>query len=150
MKLTSISTQDAIRGYSDSKIAKSEKSDCVVRAIASAYELEYDRAHKWVAITFGRQNGKGTRGFLQGMNSMSDSGKRLNRKLCRKISESHLTTNGGKSKMTVGTFVKQYDRGTYIIVVTGHAFTIKSGAVIGNREDSDKIKKIVKAAWKIG
>ena len=46
--------------------------------------------------------------------------------------------------MTVGTFVKLYDKGTYIIRVTGHAFTIKDGTVIGNPKDAEQIRKIVK------
>ena len=52
--------------------------------------------------------------------------------------------------MTVGTFVKLYDKGTYILRVAGHAFTIKDGTVIGNPNDADQIRKIIKNAWKIG
>jgi hypothetical protein len=59
-------------------------------------------------------------------------------------------TNGGKSKMSVGTFVKEYDKGTYIIRVSGHAFTIKDGWVIGNPNDATQLRKVVKNAWKIG
>jgi hypothetical protein len=61
-----------------------------------------------------------------------------------------LTTNGGKSKMTVGTFVKEYDKGTYIVRVSGHDFTIKDGSVIGNPNDATQLRKIVKNAWKVG
>ena len=150
MKLPYTFTSEAIKGYSDSALAKSERADCVVRAVASAYDMSYDKAHKWVADTFGRRHRRGTFGFPGGMDRMSANATRLNRKLTRKIDAKYLTTNGGKSKMSVGTFAKEYNKGTYIIRVSGHAFTIKDGSVIGNLEDSNKIRKIVKNAWKIG
>ena len=123
MKIPYTATSQAIKGYSDSALAKSEKSDCVVRAIASAYDIQYDR--------------------------MSDNKTRMNYKSTKTIDPKHLTTNNGKSKMTVGTFVKLYDKGTYILRVSGHAFTIKDGTVIGNPNDADQIRKIIKNAWKV-
>jgi len=150
MSIPYTSTSQAIKGYSDSPLAKSERADCVVRAIASAYDLEYDKAHQWVAKTFNRKPKKGTFGFPVGMNRMSDNNTRFNYKRTRTIDAKHLTTNGGKSKMTVGTFAKEYNIGTYIIRVDRHAFTIKDGSVIGNPEDATKLRKIIKNAWKIG
>lgn len=150
MSIPYTKTSLAIKGYSDSSLAKSETKDCVVRAVASAFDLEYDKAHKWVATTFNRQNKKGTYGFPTGMNKISDNKSRLNYKRTKTIESKYLTTNKGKSRMSVGTFAKEYDKGTYIIRVTGHAFTIKDGVVIGNPEDSSKVRKIVMNAWKIG
>jgi len=150
MKIPYTATSLAIRGYSDSALAKSEKSDCVVRAVAAAFDLEYQKAHKWVQLTFNRQPKRGTYGFPQGMDKMSTNKTRMNRKLTKTIDSKDLTTNNGKSKMTVGTFVKEYDKGTYIIRVSGHAFTIKDGSVIGNPNDAEQIRKVVKNAWKIG
>ena len=148
-KVPYTSTSKAIKGYSESKLASSERSDCVVRAVASASGMSYDRAHKWVADTFNRKPKKGTFGLPRGMNKMSNEGKRLNRKKVTTIDQKYLKTNGGKSKMSVGTFIKEYNKGTYIIRVTGHAFTIKDGSVIGNLDDAVKIRRIVKNAWKI-
>jgi len=34
--------------------------------------------------------------------------------------------------------------------VSGHAFTIKDGWVIGNPNDATQLRKVVKNAWKIG
>ena len=150
MKIPYTATSVAIKGYSDSTLAKSERRDCVVRAIASAYDLEYDKAHKWVADTFNRKPKRGTYGFPQGMDKMSDSKTRMNYKRTKTIDAKQLTTNGGRSKMTVGTFAKLYDKGTYILRVTGHAFTIKDGSVIGNTNDAEQVRKIVKNAWKVG
>ena len=41
-----ISSSVAIKGITESKLAQSEKDDCVVRAFASAYGVTYDYAHK--------------------------------------------------------------------------------------------------------
>lgn len=150
MKIPYTATSQAIKGYSDSALAKSETRDCVVRAVASAYDIQYDKAHKWVATTFNRKPRKGTYGFPIGMNKMATNKTRMNYKSTKTIDPKHLTTNNGKSKMTVGTFVKLYDKGTYILRVSGHAFTIKDGTVIGNPNDADQIRKIVKNAWKVG
>ena len=46
-----------------SEIAKQEKNDCVVRAIANACDVNYDQAHKYVTDTFNRKKGKGTKAF---------------------------------------------------------------------------------------
>ena len=150
MSIPYTSTSLAIKGYADSVLAKSETNDCVVRAIASAFDIEYFKAHKWVADKFNRKPKKGTFGFPVGMDRMSTNNTRMNYKKTKTIDPKHLTTNGGKSKMTVGTFAKEYNIGTYIIRVDRHAFTIKDGSVIGNPEDATKLRKIIKNAWKIG
>lgn len=149
-RLPYTSSSTAINGYRDSEIAKKENRDCVVRAIASASGMTYDKSHKWVANKFNRKPKKGTFGFTGGMNGMTRDNLRLNRKTVSTIPNDHLKTNNGKSRMTVGTFIKQYDKGTYILRVTGHAFTIKDGVVIGNYEDATKTRRIVYNAWRIG
>jgi hypothetical protein len=143
-------TSLAIKGYSESPLAKSERADCVVRAIASAFDIQYDKAHTWVQKTFNRKPKKVTFGFPQGMDKMSINNTRFNYKKTKTIDSKYLTTNGGKSKMSVGTFVKEYDKGTYIIRVANHAFTIKDGSVIGNPQDATKLRKVIKNCWKIG
>jgi hypothetical protein len=51
--------------------------------------------------------------------------------------------------MTVGTFIKKNPKGTFIVLVRQHAFTIKDGVVIGNYEDAVKTKKIMRCAFQI-
>ena len=46
-----------------SEIAKGEKNDCAVRAIANACDVTYDQAHKYCTETFDRKKGKGTELF---------------------------------------------------------------------------------------
>jgi hypothetical protein len=158
MKVQYISSSNAIKGYTESQIAKSENNDCVVRAIASATDMDYDSAHEFVKETFKRKNGKGTFGFIQGMNLMSKNNKQINGKDIQIISEEYNTmlyfvvVKGVKKLRTTTTssFVKKYSIGSYIVIVKGHAFTIKDGVIIGNVDDGKKMKKHIQAAWKIG
>jgi hypothetical protein len=156
-------TSEAIKGYSESAIAKSETNDCVVRAIASAFEIDYDKAHKFVADKFGRKPRQGTFGFIPGMNKFANDRTRIGRKCCKQMGrpveyssfntlDYTVTVKGEKvnRKMTVGTFIKKYPKGTYVMCVNRHAFTVKDGVVIGNTEDATKKRKILNFAWKVG
>lgn len=62
-----------------------------------------------------------------------------------------LITTYGKtraSQMTVGTFIKEYNVGRYLIHVRGHAFTIIDGIVVGNPMDSKQLKCRIVGAYK--
>jgi hypothetical protein len=156
-------TSEAIKGYDSSPIAKSETNDCVVRAIASAFDLEYDRAHKFVADTFGRKPRQGTFGFGPGMNKIAEDRTRIGRKCVKPMGTKaehssfrslsyDVKVKGVKTsrQMTVGTFISKYPLGTYVVTVKRHAFTIKDGVVIGNREDAIQKRKIMLLAWRVG
>ena len=161
-KLPYESTSTAIQGYSDSKIAKSETADCVVRAFASAFEVTYDRAHKYVAENFNRQPRRGTYGTVSKLVKMVDNRTTVNYKKVHPVgvrksstmvdSLAYNVTIKGVTKvrqMTVGTFIKQNPKGTFFVLVRQHAFTIKDGVVIGNYEDAVKTKKIMRCAFEI-
>lgn len=158
MKVKYITTTEGIKGYKDSQIAKSETNDCVVRAFASSFEMEYDEAHKIVATEFKRKPRKGTFGFATKMNLFAQNETKFNGKGVTKISHEHNTmmyyvnVKGVKTlrNCTLNYFLKNYGQGTYIVIVRGHAFTVKDGAVIGNTEDAKKTKKHIVGAWKIG
>ena len=153
-----ISSTEFIKGAKESPLAKSESSDCVVRAIASAAEMDYDSAHQFVKEKFKRKNCKGTFGFGVTMNLMSKNGEKINGKSVEIISEQYntmlyyVTVKGVKTlrKTTTGSFIKRYPKGTYVVTVRGHAFTIKDGVVIGNVDDGKKMKKVIQGVWKIG
>jgi hypothetical protein len=161
-KLPYEATSKAIKGYTDSVIAKSETNDCVVRAFASAFEVSYDKAHTYVKEKFGRKDRQGTYGTVLTLNKMVENNTQVNHKkvksIGKKIEGSNFKTlvyevkvKGEKVKrqMTVGTFIKQNPEGTFFVLVSGHAFTIKDGVVIGNYEDAVKTKKIVKSAFQV-
>jgi hypothetical protein len=62
-----------------------------------------------------------------------------------------VTKNGvsKRKKTTVGQFSKKFTKGTYFILVRGHAFTIKNGVVIGNQDDAIKLKRPIKQVFEI-
>lgn len=158
MKTGYISSSNAIKGISNSEIARNENNDCVVRAFASAFEIEYDEAHKIVAENFKRKPKKGTFGFGAVMNLMSKNGIKFNDKGIEIITHQYNTmlyyvmVKGHKTlrNTTTSYFIKKYPVGTYIVTVKGHAFTIKDGVVIGNYTDAKQTKKHINSAWKIG
>ena len=51
--------------------------------------------------------------------------------------------------LRIGTFVKQNPKGTFFVLVKGHAFTIKDGIVIGNPEDATRTKRPMRCAFEI-
>jgi len=154
-------TEKAIKGYAESPIAKGERNDCVVRAFASSFGVSYDYAHKYVKENFGRKNREGTYGTVLKMKKLSEDRKQINYKKVKCLgtkSDSGIhdlrypvKTKDGivKREMTVGTFVKQNPVGTFFILVSRHAFTIKDGVVIGNYEDSTKKKRVIKFAFEV-
>lgn len=154
-------TNEAIKGYVESPIAKGERNDCVVRAFASSFEVSYDYAHKYVKENFGRKNREGTYGTVLKMKKLSEDRKQINYKKVKCLGSKSDTgihdlrypvkTKDGivKREMTVGTFAKQNPVGTFFILVSRHAFTIKDGVVIGNYEDSTKKKRVVKFAFEV-
>ena len=155
-------TKEAIKGYDESPIAKGETNDCVVRAFASAFEVSYDFAHKYVNENFNRINRQGTYGTVHKMRQIAEDRRQINYKkvkcLGTKTSDYgqyslkyQVKTKDGyvKRDITVGTFAKQNPVGTFFILVSRHAFTIKDGVVIGNWEDSQKKKRVVKFAFQV-
>ena len=155
-------TKEAIKGYDGSPIAKGETNDCVVRAFASSFEVSYDYAHKYVRENFNRINRQGTYGTVHKMRQIAEDRRQINYKkvkcLGTKTSDYgqyslkyQVKTKDGvvKRDMTVGTFAKQNPVGTFFILVSRHAFTIKDGVVIGNYEDSTKKKRVVKFAFEV-
>lgn len=152
-----IPTKEAIIGYSDSSIAKTESNDCVVRAIASSFEMHYDEAHQFVKVKFGRENRKGTRFFVGGMRRMVEDKVEINGKSFDNMGDSlgrmkyDVKSKGQivKRNMTTGAFIKKYPVGKYLVVVRGHAFSIIDGQVVGNTGDATMKKRVILNAWKV-
>jgi hypothetical protein len=160
-QLPYIQTSTAIIGYSDSAIAKNERNDCFVRAVASSFDCSYDTAHSWVKEKFQRVNRKGTMNVVSKMRKMCDDKERFVDKSVKSIeglSEivyKFIPMNGicrpkpRIKRTTLNQFIKKYPTGVYLLIVKGHAFTLKNGAVIGNEQDSKSIKKNIYNAFEI-
>ena len=142
-------TSDSIIGYSDSKIAKIESNDCVVRSLASAFDMSYDTSHEFVFRKFGRKTRKGTALFTVKMDWMSQSGEKINNKTFKLLSLDGLKSKLGKPRVSFNQFFKHYKTGTYVLVVRGHAFTLKNGIVIGNDSDAKRLRAIIYKAYQV-
>ena len=133
-----------------SAIAKEERNDCVVRAIANACDVNYDQAHKYCVETFDRKKGKGTQLFTTllktntemvfdnvGQLSLFEDGVR---RTVKHLGD--MPKLGGKLKnpkykhkpvaYTVKEFAQRFNKGNYIISVAKHALAIKDGVVVDN------------------
>ena len=163
-KLPYEATGTAIKGYIESSIAKGERNDCVVRAFASSFEVSYDYAHRYVADEFDRKPRNGTYNTVLKLIKMGESLFKVNGKKVKQMGtpktignskirtlEYAVTVKGCKTmrQMTVGTFTKQNPVGTFFMLVSRHAFTIKDGVVIGNPEDSIKKKRVLLNAFEV-
>jgi len=151
----SYSSSDFIPGYKDSLIAKSETNDCVVRSFASAFKVTYDEAHSFVKMKFNRKNRKGTARFVTTMNNMVNHNQVLWGKTLKRIGNNNsknsmrYTDKGVERNMTTFQFTKRFPKGTFMVTVSGHAFTICDGAIFGNHEDVLKTKKVILHAWEV-
>jgi hypothetical protein len=148
-----------------SEVAKREINDCVVRAFSAAFEVPYDMAHHFCAVTFKRKPGGGTFGARPYLVKTREVfGKQV-----VELGEPAYPNAGynamftyytppkkywGEEKMiqramTVKTFLKQFAKGSYLVFVAGHVFTVKNGVVYGNVEDAKRMRSRVWAAFQV-
>jgi len=137
------------------KLAKSETNDCVVRAVAAAFELEYDAAHAWIKDKFNRKNKKGTFGAPIYFRDVAVKDEKVLGKKVSMLGDAvhgmlKTTYNINKWNMTFGTFQKIYKTGTFILFVRKHAFVLRDGVVIGNSDDATRLRTRIHTAFQIG
>ena len=153
-----------------SNVAKNEKNDCVVRAIANACDVSYESAHAAVKQAFDRKDKRGVHMFssimkqLQtikfnhiGQLSLFDSNDATERTI-KHIGD--MPKKGGKLNnpkykhkkvaYTVKEFARQFNKGNYILAVKGHALAIKNGVIHDNKNyQTDGYRRVVESAFKI-
>lgn len=139
----------------DSIIAKNESKDCMVYAMAAAFDLPYDEAHQVVKEKFKRQDKKGTSNLalVNGMKEMIDYRVNLNGKFVREIIDSpskvyHLHGKDITRKNRVSTFIKEHTQGTYLILTGDHALVSKDGEMIDNISKGSA-KSFVRRVYKV-
>ena len=164
MEVKTLTTSKALPGYDQSPLAKGELNDCVVRAMAVAFDISYEKAHRICKLDYNRQDRDGVRGFALKL-SIWDAGIYLDKRIkflgdkpTGRESYPRMFTyyrNWDPHRqaykidvrcMTVGTFLKKYPKGTYLMVVTNHAFVIKDGVVIGNEDDGQMMRRRINTA----
>ena len=139
----------------DSIIAKGETNDCVVYAVAAAFDLSYDQAHGHVRHRFGREERKGVRtlDIMKGVKDMVELKESINGKTIREFLANpkkvyHLHGKDIERKNRVNTFIKEHTQGTYLILTGYHALTVKDGEMIDNITRGSG-KSFVKRVFKI-
>ena len=153
-----------------SNVAKNEKNDCVVRAIANACGVSYDEAHKFVGETFDRKQGKGTQLFSFIMKQIksikfngpaqlslfdNNDGKVVNVKHVGDMPKAGGKLINPKYKhkkvaFTVKEFARRFNKGNYIVAVNKHALAICDGVIIDNPDKQvDGYRRVVESAFRI-
>jgi len=158
----------------NSELSKLETNDCAVISLSNAFDISYDESHEICKNELHRKNRKGvlTYHLIDFLDKCQVNGKKATEikyepvQIQRTIrmrnywyTEEKITctdtinlyTKRGKkySRMTVGSFIKQYDKGTCIINIKNHVFVVKDSKIFGNFDDYLKMKKIVISAYKI-
>ena len=151
-----------------SEIAKTEKNDCAVRAIANACEVNYNQAHKFVNDNFDRKKGKGTEMFIHVLDKVKKMefdevgqldlfGNGITRELkCIGKAPKY----GGKLAnpkyrhkpvaFTVKEFAQKFKRGNFILTVKGHALAVKNGIIVDNKNyQMGGYRRVVEAAYQV-
>lgn len=145
----------------ETKVTKAlERNDCVVRAIASATGLGYDKAYTFCLQELKRKPNCGVRRnlLLMGIGRLSKFGLVVTPKIgimsirpgishCDLIS--HNRQNKKPGSMTVNKVLKTYPTGTFLALARDHMFVIKDGTIIGNKSDGTKLRVQIKDLWEI-
>ena len=149
-----------------SSLALNEKNDCAVRAIANAFNINYDLAHEFTADKFKRKAKKGTKKFFMTLSQLgfatfdlfSDTLFPETRTysihpIARNNKRIGIVNKAYTHKVvnhTVKTFCNKFNKGTYIVTVSNHALTIKDGIVIDNPNYRfEGYRRIVESACEI-
>jgi len=132
-------------GYSvtnGSLLAKGEKNDCSVRAVANAFNVTYDVAHEFCSNELGRKAKRGLKGMYSTLNALgsvtfdlfSDTlfPETKTYKLAGKLKPRNPDYTHKPVQFTVKTFCAKFNKGTYIVLVNKHALVVKDGIVVDN------------------
>lgn len=145
--------------YQESLIAKSETNDCVVRAFAAAFDVEYDAAHAWCKSKFLRKNRQGTYATQYRLMGVGQKWNKQVKVIGEKLNQyssmivplnSHMVKGVRKTyAMTVGSFAKKYKEGSFIVLIDRHALAVVEGVIFGNYEDAVRLKARVRGAFEV-
>ena len=146
-----------------SKIAKTEVDDCVVRAFMAALDLSYEDAHSWVKTKLKRKDKKGTyvEYYAKNIIGKTKNGKQINwfgshpseltrNKLSYGLPGTTLINKKYKNPTgyTLKSFIESHPTGSFVVLVVGHAVAVVNGVVYGNSDDQyDGIYRSVHCAF---
>tara|TARA_A100001015_G_C14906513_1_gene678573 strand:+ start:684 stop:1205 length:522 start_codon:yes stop_codon:yes gene_type:complete len=152
-------SRNEIKGLSNSSIASGEKNDCVVKAMASACDINYDTAHSVVKTEMKREDRKGTLTgeIVSAMKKFAKEGLEVSgKKFDVSVLGKSRITNRYKlhgelvdRRKTVKSFIKDNQKGTYMVLVAKHAFTVKDGVLIDNVGEEFRPTRKVQGAFSL-
>ena len=152
---------DVNKAYSsfNSKLAKNEKNDCFVRALAVATGSAYETAHEKAKSSFGRPDKKGTpsENIIAQMLNYEQNGMTIGDNtysvtvLGNKDTKNVYKLYGEKvlRKKTLKSFIESHPKGTYIVTVAKHALTVKDGEVLDWNSNKFLPTRKIQGAYKI-
>jgi hypothetical protein len=148
---TTKNINDTVKSNGSNTKQLMDNNNCSVLALAEAFEVAYDEAYKYAQETLNRMKSKGV--ITGKIINVFNSGIKI---LGKKVSEAKAVTkyrqSNGKMlerRMKISTFIKKYPKGTYYILVRGHALVIKDGTMYDHKGFADKLGRPVKYAWKV-
>ena len=125
-----------------SSLAKNEKNDCSVRALANAFNVTYDKAHMFAATKLERKARKGVKAMFAKLDLLGEVTFDLfcntlfpetkTYKLDGILNPINTDYTHKDVSYTVKTFCTKFNKGTYIVLVNKHALTIKDCIVVVN------------------
>ena len=125
-----------------SVLARNEKNDCAVRAIANAFNVTYDTAHMFASTKLERKARKGVKAMFTKLDLLGEATFDLfsntlfpetrTYKLDGVLNPINKDYTHKDVSYTVKTFCTKFNKGTYIVLVNKHALTIKDGIVVDN------------------
>lgn len=146
-------TKDALK--ESSKLAASEDNDCVVYAMAAAFNLDYDTAYTLAKERFDRQKRKGARNMimLASLNNMIKDKVVINGKVLTEVLERPKQQYKCYGEVVprlrrVYSFAEEHKEGTYLILVRQHALVIKDGVILDNNK-KPAAKSLLQHAFKV-
>jgi len=142
--------------FKSERTYRNERNDCVVRAIAVAFNLSYKDAHKYCRIYLRRTPRKGVttvkdfdgKDYLSKTTTPFIFNKRHLRNCLREDKVDCTNNSGvGSTGLYLKKFIEKCDKSaTYIVLSSGHAYCVKEGKVYGNPADH---RTYVKLAYKL-
>lgn len=143
----------------NSELAKSEKNDCMVRAVATAAEISYKSAHEFCNKVLGRIDKRGTNGAVIAANMLKAEvsgleleGKEFGVKVLGRDRIKNKYKLYGEiiyRQKTLKSFIQTNPKGTYLVMIAGHALTVKDGEVFDWTSNRFKPTTKVQAAYEL-
>ena len=161
-----IKQPDAIilKSQRDVVLSAGENNDCVVHAVAHAFEFGYHKAHSFCKDLFNREKGKGVFGFdklgrLHSQKYTDFASKYLTRNTIKEVDSSNTyrvrcewsgKVMNKKRNMTLKSFLKKYPEGRYIVGFYNHAIAVIDGVVVGNgKRDANRLRRPIEKAYRV-